>query len=111
MVAGRIGNAPTEAIRSARLGTMVYLIWQAGMRIHISLPSLYLGFALGEAAAVSGSGMVKLFLDAGAEPNMRLKKDSQHMALAIKVLNVKFESVKNLSWDKGRRGHASGISL
>ncbi|KAJ0419784.1 ankyrin repeat-containing domain protein [Aspergillus carlsbadensis] len=60
-------SALQAAIESGSLDTTKYLIQQAGADIHAPLPCSLYGSALGAAANIPGTAMMKLLLDAGAD--------------------------------------------
>ncbi|KAL2826282.1 ankyrin repeat-containing domain protein [Aspergillus cavernicola] len=93
---GQFDNALAAAIDCGSLETTKYLIQKAGADISLPLPRSSYGFALGAAANIPGTGMVKLLLDAGADVNMHLPSKYEETALVIKIKNGELDGVEYL---------------
>ncbi|RDW79331.1 uncharacterized protein DSM5745_06183 [Aspergillus mulundensis] len=93
---GLFNNALEAAIDSGNVETTRYLIQEAGADIDVRLPRSPHGCALGAAAAISGTAMVKTLLDNGADVNKRVDSAIGETALNIKVWNQELASVKYL---------------
>ncbi|KAL2809119.1 ankyrin repeat-containing domain protein [Aspergillus granulosus] len=93
---GIFDNALEAAIESGSLETTKYLIEKGGADIHARFPRSSHGLALGAAANIPGTAMMKLLLDAGADVNTRVDSIFGVTALNIKIRNEEFASVKYL---------------